>query len=90
MHEHALIADLIRKITTIAHAEGAQQVLSVQVRLGALCHVSADHLREHFLHAAAGTVAEGARLDIEVSTDITDPLAQEIVLDSVEVARADP
>lgn len=90
MHEHALIADLLRKITAIAHTEGAQKVISVQVRLGALCHVSAAHLREHFLQAAAGTLAEGARLDIEVATDITDPLAQEIVLDSVEVVRADP
>lgn len=90
MHEYALIADLIRKVTAIAHAEGAQKVIGVQVRLGALCHVSAAHLREHFLQAAAGTIAEGARLDIEVSTDIADPLAQEIVLDSVEVARTDP
>jgi len=32
-----------------------------------------------------GTVAEGARLKIETNDDETDPHAQDILLDSVEV-----
>ena len=85
MHERSLIADLMRKIAAIAREESARKVISVKVQLGALCHLSAPHLREHFAHAARGTVAEGARLNIEVLTDVTDPHAQEILLDSVEV-----
>jgi hydrogenase nickel incorporation protein HypA/HybF len=42
-------------------------------------------LREHFARAAQGTVAEGARLNLEVLTNVTDPHAQEILLESVEV-----
>ena len=85
MHERSLVADLMRKIAAIAREESARKVISVKVQLGALCHLSAPHLREHFAQAACGTIAEGARLDIEVLTDVTDPHAQEILLDSVEV-----
>jgi len=82
MHEHSLMADLMRKIETIA---GKQEVVGVKVKLGALSHISAEHFRGHFLRAAAGTCAEQARLDIEVLTDIHDPQAQEILLDSLEI-----
>jgi hydrogenase nickel incorporation protein HypA/HybF len=85
MHELSLIADLMRKITAIAREAGARKVISVNIQLGALCHLSAPHLREHFAQAAEGTIAEGARLDIAVLTDVTDPHAHEILLDSAEV-----
>lgn len=85
MHERSLIADLMQKIVSLAWAEGAGKVISVKVRLGALCHLSAGHFREHFVHAARGTVADSARLDIEILTDVTDPYAQEILLESVEM-----
>ena len=37
------------------------------------------------MEAAKGTVAEGARVDAEVETDTTDPRAQDIWIDSVEL-----
>jgi hydrogenase nickel incorporation protein HypA/HybF len=85
MHELSLVSSLIRKITAIANEEGAAKVIGVTITLGALCHLSAPHLREHFTHAARGTVAEGAHLEITTLTDVHDPRAQEIVLESVEV-----
>lgn len=85
MHEHALIADLIRKIETIARDNYAQRVVKVKLRLGALSHMSPEHMREHFAAAAQGTLAQGAVLESEVSTDIDDPRARDIVLDSVDV-----
>jgi hydrogenase nickel incorporation protein HypA/HybF len=85
MHEVSLIADLMRKIEALAHEHRAIRVAGVKVKLGALAHISSDHFREHFVRAARGTIAEGARLDIEVSTDQDDPHAQEILLDSVTV-----
>jgi hydrogenase nickel incorporation protein HypA/HybF len=84
-HELSLMADMLRKVQAVAHAEGADHVVSVSVRLGALAHISPTHLREHFEAAAQGTVAEGARVDVEVNEDVDDPQAQEIVLLSVEV-----
>lgn len=85
MHEASLMADLIHKITTLADAQQASKVTGVHLTLGALSHLSPRHLRAHFVQVAQGTVAEGARLDIEVRTDITEPLALELRLDSIEV-----
>jgi hydrogenase nickel incorporation protein HypA/HybF len=85
MHEWSLMADVIGKIENIAREQNARQVVRVTVRLGALAHISADHFREHFLHAVRGTPAEGARLDVQTSTDWNDPHAQDIMLESVEV-----
>jgi hydrogenase nickel incorporation protein HypA/HybF len=85
MHEFSLMKDLMQKITSLARENDARKVVRVRVRLGALCHISAQHFGEHFREAATGTVAEGARLDIVESRDEADPLAQDILLESVDV-----
>jgi hydrogenase nickel incorporation protein HypA/HybF len=86
MHEASLMKDLLRRIDEIATAELADRVVCVSVWLGALSHMSADHFTEHFEHAAEGSRAEGARLDITVSDDIDHPNAQDLLLKSIEVA----
>jgi len=85
MHEMSLIHDLMRKIETISRDQNAAKVVGVKVRLGALAHISADHFREHFEEESKGTIADGARLQVELLTDEKDPQAQDIMLDSVEV-----
>lgn len=85
MHELSLLSDLMRKITSVAQEQQAEKVVRIKVKLGALCHLSPAHFCEHFAHAACGTVAEGAELEIETLTDETDRNAQEIVLESVEI-----
>jgi hydrogenase nickel incorporation protein HypA/HybF len=87
MHESSLMVDLMRKIETVARNNGAQKVLSVSVRLGALSHMSPAHFRAHYQVASRGTLAEGAQLKIQVLEDLDDPHAQEILLESVEVAE---
>ncbi|PIP74139.1 MAG: hydrogenase nickel incorporation protein HypA [Nitrospinae bacterium CG22_combo_CG10-13_8_21_14_all_47_10] len=85
MHEQSLMADLMRKINSVGKEQQSNKVTRVKVRLGALSHISADHFREHFVLAAQGSCAEEAELDIEVLTDLNDPHAQDIMLDSVEL-----
>lgn len=85
MHEASLMANLMHQIATLAEAQQVRKVTGVQITLGALSHMSPEHLREHFIQASRGTVAEGARLDIDARTDITEPLAQDLRLDSIEV-----
>ena len=75
----------MRRILSMAANEDARRVTGVSVRLGALSHMSPGHFGEHYEQAAAGTIAEGAALDIAVSDDITDPYATEVVLTAVEV-----
>jgi hydrogenase nickel incorporation protein HypA/HybF len=85
MHESSLMADLLRKIEFFTRDQDARRILGVRVSLGALANISPDHFREHFVLAARGTPAEGARLEIEVLPDLQDPRAQQIVLESLDV-----
>ena len=85
MHEFSLIKDLIQKIISISHEQRASKVVAVTVKLGALSHISRDHFREHFVHASLGTISEGARLNIEFMTDVTDPQSQDVLIENIEV-----
>ena len=85
MHEASLMRGLMRKIEEVAAAEGAAAVVGVEVWLGALSHMSAEHFAEHFAVSAAGTLAEGAKLAVTVSDDPAHPDAQDILLVSVDV-----
>jgi hydrogenase nickel incorporation protein HypA/HybF len=84
MHETSLIPDLIEKITTLAAGNTARRVVAVDVTVGALTGMDADHLREHFDEAAAGTIAEGAEVRCRVSDD---PLSTAVILDSLEMEQ---
>jgi hydrogenase nickel incorporation protein HypA/HybF len=84
MHERAVLADLVREIESVAGREGAHRVVGVHVRVGPMSHMTPAHFVEHFVDATFGTIAEGARCHVE-SIDPRDPLAQSIVLDSVEL-----
>ena len=85
MHEASLIADVLRQITAIMRQQGTGRVVGVTVKLGALSHISPAHFRAHFVYGTRGTIAEGARLTLEIGHDPGDPHAQAVVLDSLEV-----
>ncbi|HUK94654.1 MAG TPA: hydrogenase/urease maturation nickel metallochaperone HypA [Gaiellaceae bacterium] len=85
MHEKALMDDLMRKIEAEVGAEGGARVTRIRVRLGALSHFTEAHFREHFEHASRGTIAEGAAVEAELGTDPTEPDAQGVVLESIDV-----
>ena len=85
MHEKHLTEDLVRKLEALAAEEGGSQVTRIRVRLGALSHFTPEHFREHFDDAAAGTLAEGARVEAELDPDPTAPGAQGVVLETVEL-----
>jgi hydrogenase nickel incorporation protein HypA/HybF len=84
MHERAVLADVVREIEEVAAREHATRVVGVHVLVGPMSHMTPEHFREHFLEAARGTVADGAACTVGI-VDPRDPLAQSIVLESVEV-----
>jgi hydrogenase nickel incorporation protein HypA/HybF len=86
VHEKVLMDDLIWKIESEARREGAGRVTRIHVRLGALSHFTAGHFREHFEDASRGTLAEGAEVEAELRDDPTEPDAQGVVLESIEVS----
>jgi len=85
MHEMSLMNNLMNQIDAVASREGAERVVAIKVRLGALSHMSPDHFREHFAMASIGGIADSAELDIETSDDQQDPFAMDVVLDAVEI-----
>ena len=87
MHEASLMKNLMRKVEDLAREYGAGRITRIGVKLGALSHFSPDHFREHFEHASRGTVAERASLDIELLTDISDPRAQDVLIDTADIEQ---
>ena len=85
MHEATLLKDIMAKLERIADEEEVTRITAVHLRLGALAHISPDHLREHFEEASRGTRAEGARVEVDEGTEIDEPHAQDILLTAVEV-----
>jgi hydrogenase nickel incorporation protein HypA/HybF len=85
MHETGIVQDLVHRLERTAGDAGAQRVVSARVWLGALTQFSAEHFREHFEEATRNTIAHGAALDIEISTDPLHPSAQHVVMQSVEL-----
>ena len=86
MHEFSLMADLFRKIDGISRDNDNGRVVIVRVKLGALSHITPDHFAEHFDEFSKGTPAEGAKLEVTQLDDTKDPNAQDIMLDSVDLA----
>jgi hydrogenase nickel incorporation protein HypA/HybF len=85
VHERALMNDLVRRIEAAAAGEGGARVVRIRVRLGALSHFTPEHFREHFETASRGTLAEGAEVEAELRTDPTEPEAQGVLLESVDL-----
>jgi hydrogenase nickel incorporation protein HypA/HybF len=85
MHEQALMDGLMRQLEQVAADEGATRITAVRVWCGALSHFTEPHFREHFERAAAGTVAEGAAVEVDLSYDVTHPDASGVRVESVDV-----
>ncbi len=65
MHELSIACNLIEMGIAAAEEADADQVISLQLRLGQLSGVVKEALLFSFDVAVAGTLLEGARLDIE-------------------------
>lgn len=65
MHEMALVGSIVDIVLSNAKAADAKQVISVRLRVGELRDVVDDLMEKCFRYVARGTVAEGARLEME-------------------------
>lgn len=83
MHETKLMQHLIAEIDRIAQSSGVQRVASARFRIGPLSHFTEQHFIEHFIEAARGHYAEGARLECVMGEDITHHEATEVILESL-------
>ena len=67
MHELSLCQALMTQVERTAAQYGAARVSRILLRIGPLAGVEPELLRHAFPVAAAGSCAEGARLDIEAA-----------------------
>ena len=65
MHELAICQALIEQVERVARENSARRILSVTVAVGPLSGVEAQLLEHAYPLAAAGTVAEHARLIVQ-------------------------
>jgi hydrogenase nickel incorporation protein HypA/HybF len=65
MHEMALTESIVEIAADAAKKEGAAKVKRVCVEVGALSHVEPDALEFCFAAVSAGTIVEGAALEID-------------------------
>jgi hydrogenase nickel incorporation protein HypA/HybF len=65
MHETAVVEGLMRILRDHARQNGVERILSVRLKVGRLRGLDVRQLRGCFEIFAEGTVADGARLDID-------------------------
>jgi hydrogenase nickel incorporation protein HypA/HybF len=65
MHEMALAESVVEIVERQARAAGAGRITVVRLEIGALSHVMPEALRFSFVAVSKGSLAEGARLEIE-------------------------
>jgi hydrogenase nickel incorporation protein HypA/HybF len=80
VHEQSFLRGLLTQIDALARQHRAARVSVVRIKIGPLAHIEPEHLREHFIEAAKGSVADGARLDIAVTDEWHD-----MTLESIDV-----
>lgn len=85
MHETGIVRDLVRRVESAAEDAGAIRVVGISVWLGALSQFSPAHFREHFDDEARGTLAQHAKLSIEVSDDPGDANALSVMIRDLEL-----
>jgi hydrogenase nickel incorporation protein HypA/HybF len=64
MHEHSISHSLLARVLEACARRRAAAVKSIRIELGVLSGYDARHLVESFAIVAAGTLAEGARIDV--------------------------
>lgn len=65
MHETAVVEGLMRILEKTAKANGVTRIVSVKLKVGRLRGLDPRQLRAGFEMFAEGTIADGARLDID-------------------------
>jgi Zn finger protein HypA/HybF involved in hydrogenase expression len=85
MHEISLLQSLVDQIIKLAKEHNAKVVNSVKLKVGVGVHIEPDHLREHFYQVANGSVAQNAKIDVEIDSDPLSKSAADIILQTIEI-----
>lgn len=87
MHEWQITRALVRELTRVGTAHGAAKIVAAKVRVTTCAEMSPEQLRGQFAVAAAGTLAEGAELQIEAATNLAQEETDGIFIESIEIGE---
>jgi len=65
MHELAIVEGILDAAVPEAKKHGAKRILAINLRIGELSGVIPECIQEYFTIAAAGTMAENAKISVE-------------------------
>ena len=85
MSESGIMHNLMRQIESKARDREAERVVRVTLRVGALADVTEARLREQFANQARNTIAEDAVLTIIEENNPSQPHANEVRLERIDV-----
>lgn len=66
MHQTSNAGDILKAAESLARESGLARINTIRLHLAAWADLDPDEVRDEVLHAALGTFAEGAKLEIEV------------------------
>jgi hydrogenase nickel incorporation protein HypA/HybF len=67
MHEMGLAQDIIRNALPLAQAKGLEKISQLKVKAGETLLIHPEEFDHAFAHVSQGTIAEGARVELEIS-----------------------
>ena len=79
MHELGIVESVLKSATAKARESGAKKVTAIRLRVGDMEMLTPEALQESFGLAAAGTLAEGAKLHVEIIP------GHEVIVDEIEI-----
>jgi len=65
MHELPITESILRVVLRHAEGQNVRRVVTIRLRIGRLSDLEDEWIQRYFDYLSAGTVAEGARLEIE-------------------------
>ncbi len=65
MHELVIVEGILNAVVPAAREHNAERILAIRLKIGELSGVVPSCIHEYFAVAAKGTIAEGARIEIE-------------------------
>jgi hydrogenase nickel incorporation protein HypA/HybF len=65
VHELPIIQRILELCLRHAASSGATKIVSIHLEIGALCDFHLEWMQPYFDHVSRGTVADGARLEVQ-------------------------
>jgi hydrogenase nickel incorporation protein HypA/HybF len=67
MHELSVTDSILKIVLKHAQTNGAEKVLSINLKIGELSELVGECIQQYFDYMSKGTIAEGAKIDVEKS-----------------------